>query len=223
MVILRRVLGLALAATALWLLSVLAAQVGLAPALAVGGLLVALGAVLWLGHARRVGRLPAPAVAAALALAAFVLPALLPVPDANAVAQQGDAVVEVQDETWRTLDLGLIAALVAEGKVVLVDVTADWCLTCQVNKKLVLDRGEVQLRLDSGEVVAMRGDWTLPSEEISRYLEGFGRYGIPFNAVYGPGLPDGLALPEILTTGAVIEALERAAGARAAGERATGG
>ena len=103
-------------------------------------------------------------------------------------------------------------AIFAGKKVVLVDVTADWCLTCQVNKKLVLDRGAVLARLDSGDVVGMRGDWTLPSEEISRYLEGFGRYGIPFNAVYGPGLPDGLALSEILTTGAVIEALDRAAG-----------
>ena len=215
MVILRRILGLALAGTALWLLSVLATQVGLAPALGVGGLLAALGAVLWLGHARRAGRLPAPALAGALALAAFVLPAVLPAPDANAVAQPGDTMVGAQD--WAVMDLGLIPALVADGKVVFVDVSADWCLTCQVNKTLVLDRGEVRKRLEAQGVVAMRGDWTLPSEEISRYLEGFGRYGIPFNAVYGPALPDGLALPEILTTGAVVEALERAGGARATG------
>jgi suppressor for copper-sensitivity B len=221
MVTLRRVLGLALAGTALWLLSVLAKQIGLAPAAGIGGLLVALGVVLWLGHARRTGRLPAPALASALALAAFVLPALLPAPAANAVAQQGDATTG--DEIWRVMDLGLIPALVAEGKVVFVDVTADWCLTCQINKKLVLDRGEVQARLGSGEVVAMRGDWTLPSAEISRYLEGFGRYGIPFDAVYGPRLPDGLALPEILTTNAVVRAMERAAGERAVGERAGGG
>ena len=120
-------------------------------------------------------------------------------------------------QDWAVMDLGLIPALVADGKVVFVDVSADWCLTCQVNKTLVLDRGEVRKRLESQGVVAMRGDWTLPSEEISRYLEGFGRYGIPFNAVYGPALPDGLALPEILTTGAVVEALERAGGARATG------
>jgi suppressor for copper-sensitivity B len=121
------------------------------------------------------------------------------------------------------MDLGLIPALVAEGKTVFVDVTADWCLTCQINKKLVLEQGEIQALLDSRDIVAMRGDWTLPDAEISRYLEGFGRYGIPFNAVYGPALPDGLALPELLTSGAVIEALERAAGARAAGQRAAGG
>ncbi|MHA1153236.1 MAG: protein-disulfide reductase DsbD family protein, partial [Alphaproteobacteria bacterium] len=65
MVTLRRILGLALAATALWLLSVLARQIGLAPAIGVGGLLAALGVVLWLGHARRAGRLPTPAVAGA--------------------------------------------------------------------------------------------------------------------------------------------------------------
>ena len=220
MVTLRRLLGLALAGTTLWLLSVLAKQVGLAPAITVGGLLAALGAVLWLGHVRRRGRLPAPALAGALALAAFVLPAVLPVPNANAVAQQGGTTAE--DEAWADMDLGLIAALVAEGKVVFVDVTADWCLTCQLNKKLVLGRGAVQARLGSERVVAMRGDWTLPSEEISRYLEGFGRYGIPFDAVYGPGLPDGLALPELLTTDAVIEALDRAVGDRAAGDRAAG-
>ncbi|MCH7635422.1 MAG: thioredoxin family protein, partial [Proteobacteria bacterium] len=116
------------------------------------------------------------------------------------------------DEAWRDMDLGLIPALVAEGKVVFVDVTADWCLTCQVNKKLVLDTDEMRARLQSDAVVAMRGDWTLPSEEISRYLESFGRYGIPFDAVYGPGLPDGLALPELLTTDAVRKAMARAAG-----------
>jgi suppressor for copper-sensitivity B len=70
----------------------------------------------------------------------------------------------------------------------------------------------VSERLNAEDVVTMRGDWTLPSEEISRYLESFGRYGIPFDAVYGPGAPEGLALPELLTVGVVIEALEQAAG-----------
>ena len=208
MVTLRRILGLALAATALWLLSVLAAQVGLAPTLGVGALLLGLGIVLWLGHARRAGRVPVPALAGALAVAAFVLPAALPTRDAAAVAVAPVAT----DEAWRDMDLGLIPALVAEGKVVFVDVTADWCLTCQVNKKLVLDTDEMRARLQSDAVVAMRGDWTLPSQEISRYLESFGRYGIPFDAVYGPGLPDGLALPELLTTDAVRRAMARAAG-----------
>jgi suppressor for copper-sensitivity B len=95
---------------------------------------------------------------------------------------------------------------VAEGRVVFVDVTADWCITCQVNKKLVLNRDSVTALLSDPSVVRMRGDWTLPSDAISSYLASFGRYGIPFNAVYGPGAPEGLALPELLSQDAVTAA-----------------
>jgi len=59
----------------------------------------------------------------------------------------------------------------------------------------------------------MKGDWTLPSEAISDYLARFGRYGIPFDAVYGPGIPQGEALPELLSSETVLSALDRAAGA----------
>ena len=60
------------------------------------------------------------------------------------------------------------------------------------------------------QIVQMRGDWTLPSDEISAYLAGFQRYGIPFNAVYGPAAPDGIPLPEILTESAVLDAFRQA-------------
>ena len=80
-----------------------------------------------------------------------------------------------------------------------VNVTADWCLTCKVNERLVLDRDPVRQRLGEADVVAMQGDWTAPDDRISRYLASFGRYGIPFDAVYGPALPQGEALPELLS------------------------
>ena len=96
------------------------------------------------------------------------------------------------------------------------DVTADWCLTCKANKALVLDRDPVVSRLRGSGVIAMQADWTRPSETISRYLESFGRYGIPFNAVYGPGAPDGVVLPELLSSEAVLEALSDAGSGRAA-------
>ena len=92
-----------------------------------------------------------------------------------------------------------------------VDVTADWCLTCQLNKSLVLERGEVRDRLSRDGVVAMRADWTKPNPVIADYLASFGRYGIPFDAVYGPAGPHGEPLPELLTAGKVLSALERAA------------
>jgi suppressor for copper-sensitivity B len=58
----------------------------------------------------------------------------------------------------------------------------------------------------------MKADWTRPSEAITRYLAGFGRYGIPFNAVYGPQARDGIALPELLTQEVVLDGLRRAGG-----------
>ncbi len=65
-------------------------------------------------------------------------------------------------------------------------------------------------------MVPMRGDWTRPDERIARYLRGFDRYGIPFNAVYGPAAPGGIALPEILSKDAVLRAMDKAAAGGAA-------
>ncbi|CAA7622425.1 Thiol:disulfide interchange protein dsbD [Magnetospirillum sp. LM-5] len=111
---------------------------------------------------------------------------------------------------WEAFDETAIAAHVAAGRVVFVDVTADWCITCKVNKAAVLDRGEVAARLAGGTIVAMRADWTKPDQAIARYLASFGRYGIPFNAVYGPKAAAGIALPELLSDAEVLSALDRA-------------
>jgi suppressor for copper-sensitivity B len=85
-------------------------------------------------------------------------------------------------------------------------------VTCQVNKRFVLDRGRAGEILAGGGIVALRADWTRPDARIAAYLAEFGRYGIPFNAVYGPGTPGGRALPELLTEAAVLDALAAAAG-----------
>ena len=97
------------------------------------------------------------------------------------------------------------------GKVVLVDVTADWCITCQVNKTLVLGRGPVAALMHGPAIIAMPADWTLPDPKISSYLAKFGRFGIPFNVVYGPLMPYGIVLPELLTEKAVLSAFAEAA------------
>lgn len=72
----------------------------------------------------------------------------------------------------------------------------------------------VARRLHADGLVAMRGDWTRPSQQISEYLARFGRYGVPFNAVYGPRAPQGIALPELLTVENVVKAIDQATGAR---------
>jgi suppressor for copper-sensitivity B len=111
---------------------------------------------------------------------------------------------------WKPFDKEALAKYVGDGKVVFVDVTAEWCITCQVNKAAVVYRGKVAEQLMGGNVIAMQADWTRPDDSIAAYLASFGRYGIPFNAVYGPGAPDGITLPELLTEDAVLDAVEKA-------------
>ena len=58
----------------------------------------------------------------------------------------------------------------------------------------------------------MRRDWTRADPAVTAYLQSFGRYGVPLDVVYGPGAPKGIALPELLTSDAVMDAFRRAAG-----------
>lgn len=163
MVWLRKVLGLGLAATAVWLITIVAAQIG---------------------------------------------------PDESAEYDARDARHAAKNgaDYWTPFDPLSITELVADGKTVFVDITADWCITCQVNKAVVLDRNPVKELLDDKSVVAMRGDWTRPDPTIAAYLQSFGRYAIPFNAVYGPAVPQGIALSELLGSAEVTAALHRASG-----------
>jgi suppressor for copper-sensitivity B len=115
------------------------------------------------------------------------------------------------DSDWIAFDEAAISDYVAKDQVVFVDVTADWCITCQANKKLVIDREPIAGRLKQDGIVAMQADWTNPDPRITDFLGRHGRYGIPFNIVYGPGAPAGIVLPELLTEQAVTQALDQAA------------
>jgi suppressor for copper-sensitivity B len=204
---LRLFLGLALAGTALWLLWVLSALSGAPVAIVTAAALIAVVLLLALKSqnvipaalARLTGK-----VAAALVAAAVLGPAFAGVAAPDRSERTG---------RWEVLDAAQIPQLVEKGKIVFVDVTAAWCLTCKVNEAAVLERSPVAGRLFGPGVVAMRGDWTRPDPALTRYLESFGRYGIPFNAVYGPGRPQGELLPELLTGRSVEQALDHA-GAR---------
>ena len=208
MIHLRRLLGLALGGTAVWLLSVLAGDIGLWGVVVLGALLLALALVLALLHRLPEGKRPLLwGGAAALGIASLALPALIssgPTAQARTQAQAELAA------GWAPFEEARIGDMVAQGRTVIVDVTANWCITCLANKTLVLDRPEMKQAFETGEVVTMRADWTRPDEAISRYLAKFGRYGIPFNVVYGPKAPEGILLPELLSRDAVLDALERA-------------
>ena len=205
---LRRILGLALIATAAWLVSVVAVQIGRDGAISIGLMMALLIAVF---AARRLpgSRLGQHAGKAAIILSvAAIAVAAIEKPEGAGPAEPATSSV------WHPFDEAEIRRAVQSGRTVFVDVTADWCLTCKVNKKLVLDRPPVADWLAGPDVVAMRADWTRPDPAISTYLATFGRYGIPFNAIYGPNAPKGVALPELLTADSVAAAAGRAGSAR---------
>ncbi|MEJ0063166.1 MAG: thioredoxin family protein [Alphaproteobacteria bacterium] len=118
--------------------------------------------------------------------------------------------MEQTNSQTQKFDPAAIEGLVEEGRTVFVDVTASWCVTCQVNKKLVLDQPDIAAVLSKDNVVFIQADWTKPDSVIADYLRSFGRGGIPFNVVYGPGAPQGITLPELLTKDAILEALDKA-------------
>jgi len=203
MVTLRKVLGFALAATGVWLLTVLNTQMGYDGAMGVAALmLILLAALFWRTKVGATRKRLVTGFAMAVSVAVFVLPAQLLPPPKEAQATEDAAY-------WVPFDLDAIPGHVAAGKTVFVDVTADWCITCKVNKRVALGNGAVANLLAGENVIAMKADWTKPNDAIAAYLASFGRYGIPFNAVYGPGAEAPILLPEILTPGLVLEALQK--------------
>jgi suppressor for copper-sensitivity B len=210
MIWLKILLGLALVGTAGWLVWVLSGVAGLGAALWVAAASLAVVALLSLGRLPGLARVTAAVVLSGVAIA---LAGLL---------SEADAPPKNVATNWTAFDRAEIARLVSQGKVVFVDVTADWCLTCKANKALVLDREPVVSALRWPGIIPMQADWTRPDETVSRYLEGFGRYGIPFNAVYGPTAPNGIVLPELLTAGIVMQALEDARGPDLVSDLASG-
>ncbi len=209
MITLRRILGLLLLGTAGWLLAILWSVAGPVVAALVSVLLalilaVAARAALHPGPEPQLWpRLAIGGATAVAVLAAASMPLTGPAPWSGP-APDGRA------GQWQAFDAMAIERLVADGRTVLVDVSASWCLTCKVNELTALKTAEVRNRLSRPGTVAMRADWSRPDPAIARYIQGFGRYGIPLDVVYGPRRPAGEALPELLTAALVTGALDRA-------------
>ena len=209
MVVVKKAMALPLVATAVWLVAILARQTGPAAAALVAVVLVAVAGLLaWGTRDPHRGGYALPTVIAILALVAIGGPKLLAAQ--GLASKRGDDVI-----AWQGFDRNEIRSLVSQGKTVFVDVTADWCLTCQANKRLALSDAHVAARLNA-KTVAMQADWTRPDPAIAAYLAAYGRYGIPFNIVYGPDAPGGVVLPELLSAANVTAALDRASDKRAA-------
>jgi thiol:disulfide interchange protein DsbD len=195
--------------TAVWLAWVFGKQRGVD---ALGLLLVAavlLALALWWLERRRfsVNRAGAllPGLALALAIAALVGALKLPSPAAAARAAEAGA------EGTVPYSAAKLASLRAEGRPVFIDMTADWCITCKVNEKAVLDTDEFKALLAQTNTVYMVGDWTDQDPEISAFLDQFHSPGVPLYVVYPGGGGEGRRLPQLLSMSLMRGQLEAGA------------
>ena len=114
-----------------------------------------------------------------------------------------------EPSAWKTYTPERAEALRAAGTPVFIDFTADWCLSCQVNERVALDTDDVQERFRDLGVVLLKADWTRRDDIITRALADYGRSSVPLYVLYDGKSDEPVFLPEILTPGIVLAALEK--------------
>src|SRR5258706_5423224 len=197
-------------ASAAWLLWVLAQETssfGLGAALA-GAILIALAA--WAYQKSKSSAARGRVATLATATLAVLLAILLPVrfADIAAAAASVSAKGAQSGDEWQPYDAAEVARLNAAGRPLLVNFTANWCLTCLVNERNAFTDSAVQAVFRDKGVTLMKGDWTNRDPAITQALASFGRAGVPLYVVYNskPGSTEPVILPQLLTAGAVQSA-----------------
>lgn len=207
----KKVLAFPMYGAVAWLVWVLTVQVGpdAVPRILGAGIVLALA--LWIaGAAQRRsaigGRAAALATGAAgLAAVAIVGGAFWPAYAVASGEPSGSAKLEDQGYTPEKL-----AALQAEGRPVLVNYTAAWCVSCQVNDRVALSTQAVSEALKRNNAVYLKADWTKRDPGIAAELARFGRAGVPLYLVYGAKGGEPVILPSLLTEGMVVKAIDAA-------------
>jgi thiol:disulfide interchange protein DsbD len=223
MVTLRQVLAFPLFATVVWLAWVLGRQAGVNALVALLAACTLLAFGLWaLG---RFGTLAAPtgrrrlaqvlATASAAGALALVSGARAQGASPEGGVQAGSAGLASRAEgtlAWRPFSAEMLEAQRDSGRIVLLDFTADWCLTCKVNERVAFGSEAVRAAIRDHDVVLLRADWTTRDSVVTNALATFGRNSVPFVVIY-PRARDAapIVLPTLLTSGLVTGALERAA------------
>ncbi|HUY94696.1 MAG TPA: thioredoxin family protein, partial [Terracidiphilus sp.] len=207
MEVLRQVVSLPIFGFVIWLAWVVANAYGatMLAALLAGFLLLAIAG--WF-----LGRWPAKAWSAVLAglmilcfvgLGAYSRQALV-TRSSGAVAAAG-----AQSGEWQPWSEAAVKQYQAQGRPVFVDFTAKWCLSCQVNERVALTRPEVMKGFEDAHVALLKADWTQQDPAIAQALQSLGRNGVPAYALYPPGQGDPTLLPEALTPGIVMDAVDK--------------
>jgi suppressor for copper-sensitivity B len=202
MVKVKHFFGFLIIITAIWLVYVLIAEIGQTGSYSIAILMLFLSLFLKKAKGRSEVRKNMAWLGASLLIAAsFILPVFVP--------QNENVPSSHKEGLWKSFEPNRIEGYVRAGKTVLINVTADWCLTCQANKYFVLKNKAVLEALRQKDVILMEADWTNHDPKITAYLKSFNQYGIPFYAIYGCKTPKGEFLGQILTPQKVLDAFER--------------
>ncbi|KDF43790.1 protein-disulfide reductase DsbD family protein [Enterobacter kobei] len=203
---LKAILGLMMLASSLWLATLLSLHLGAMVSQIVVLVLIVVALVLFALKRQTSSPLFWIVVIALSAFGGYQLRGVFTSPP--------DAPAKHIAETipWQPLSEDAIQQALSQGKRVFVDISADWCVTCKVNEHRVLNQPDIISALSQPDVVALRGDWSQPSAFIADFLAKRNRYAIPFNAVYGPGLPEGEILSPLLDKRTLVTTLNNAKG-----------
>ena len=212
----KQLMGFLLMGTVVWLLWVLGNQLGLEGVIWTISFLLALGLACWMVGSwidlgtNRIRRRFVWGLSLMLVVTAYVtlLNPILQTERAWAsIGETGD-----RDQVWQPYTPERLDRLLAEGRVVFIDFTAEWCWTCKINERVVLDDTDVRARFAELGVVMVKADWTNRNPEITRLLRSFGRSGVPLYVIYPGKGEDPIVLPELITSSIVLESLERVRG-----------
>ena len=208
----KQVMGFLMVATVLWLLWVLGNQTGSAGIVAALRSLWMFSLAAWIWGRwgtllQTRGKRIASALAAIILLTFGTVWAFTSLAGLH-LAPGGEA--PAGEMAWEPYSAERLAELHKAGKPVFVDFSASWCLTCQVNERVALNQPEVQKKFKDLGISLLKGDWTSRDEKITEALQSYGRSGVPCYVLYGPD-PNAspTVLPEILTPGIVLGALEK--------------
>ena len=112
---------------------------------------------------------------------------------------------------WLPFNVSQLEQALGKDKTVMLDFTAEWCLTCKVNERTVLDSAPVVEKLKALNVVTMKADWTTQDPQITALLSKFSRPGVPLYVIFPAGKPtQPIVLPEVITPDLVREKLAEA-------------
>ncbi|HVS57224.1 MAG TPA: thioredoxin family protein, partial [Casimicrobiaceae bacterium] len=183
-------------------------------------LLIALGLWAWqtmrTGGARGWGFAAAASIVGALAVGGQVVATSALDAESNVAKRPG------ADGPWQEYSAARVVQLVAAGHPVFVEFTAAWCVTCQVNKRLVLDTDAVRDVFARRKVALLQADWTRRDPAIGAALAALGRNGVPVYVFFRPG-KEPLLLPEVLTRQDILDAVDTPQSARSGVIPSTGG